>query len=144
MKRALKIMVLAIVSSFFIACGSEDELKPQMPSVSKTSKTAAVKKAGAAEKFKAPEATAKIEVEKARQYVNASAALLLLGEQWSGRIEKASDEEKAIILSEYANAQNQVCSRVGLLGMDEYNWLDTIALKNTANAEVFRQAGVKF
>lgn len=144
MKRVFKIMVLAIVSSFFIACGEDEQLKPQMPSVSKAANTAAVKKPGTNEKFKAPEATAKIEVEKARQYVNASAALLLLGEQWSDRIEKASDEEKAAILAEYANAQNQVCSRVGLLGMDEYNWLDTIALKNTANAEAFRQAGVKF
>lgn len=141
MKRVFRIMVLAIVSSFFIACGEESELTPQMPTVSKAAKAAVEKKP---EKFTAPEATAKIEVEKARQYVNASAALLLLGEQWSGRIEKASDEEKAAILAEYANAQNQVCSRVGLLGMDEYNWLDTIALKNTANAEAFKQAGVKF
>ena len=67
----------------------------------------------------------------------------MLGEQWSEKIEKAADSEKLEILASYAKAQEQVCLKIGLAGMAEYNWLDTVATKNKLNAKVFEEAGVK-
>ena len=80
---------------------------------------------------------------KAKQYVNASAALILLGEEWSEKIEKAKGEERLIILKNYEKARDQVCSRIGLAGLAEYNWITNVAVKDSSNADVFAKAGLK-
>ena len=121
-------------------CGSDgsENLTPDLPSknaqVSQTPITVP--------KFTAPQSSA-INANKAKQYVNASAALLLLGEEWSEKIEKAQGEEKVIILENYEKAREQVCSRVGLAGIAEYNWITTVALPNAQNKAAFEAAGVK-
>lgn len=67
----------------------------------------------------------------------------MLGEEWSLKIERAQGEEKILILKNYEKAKDQVCIRVGLLGMDEYNWITNVALKDSNNSEVFSKAGIK-
>lgn len=140
MVRILGIATFVIISSFFVSCNSEEDLKPTLP----TAKSAVdTKKPLSSEEFKAPAANIVITVDKAKKYASASEGLLILGEQWSEKIEKAPDQEKIEILKSYTKAQEQVCLRVGLAGMAEYNWLDSVAIKNSANAKVFEEAGVK-
>ena len=71
------------------------------------------------------------------------AALILLGEEWSEKIEKAKGEERLIILKNYEKARDQVCSRIGLAGLAEYNWITNVAVKDSSNADVFAKAGLK-
>lgn len=140
MVRILGIATFVIISSFFVSCNSEEDLKPTLP----TAKSAVdTKKPLSSEEFKPPAANIVITVDKAKKYASASEGLLILGEQWSEKIEKAPDQEKIEILKSYTKAQEQVCLRVGLAGMAEYNWLDSVAIKNSANAKVFEEAGVK-
>lgn len=140
MVRLLGIATIVLCSSFFVSCSSETELKPDLPSNQSAVNS---KKPLSSETFKVPEANKFITVDVAKKYVSASEGLLLLGEQWSEKIEKAADSEKLEILASYAKAQEQVCLKIGLAGMAEYNWLDTVATKNKLNAKVFEEAGVK-
>lgn len=84
-----------------------------------------------------------IDLTKARAYAAASSALVILGEQWSGRIEKASDEDKIRILDAYDKARDQVCARVGLAGVAEFNWITNVAMADSSNSEVLAKAGIK-
>lgn len=81
---------------------------------------------------------------KAKQYANASAALLMLGKEWSLKIEQAKGDEKVLILQNYEKARDQVCIRTGLAGIAEYNWLTNVAVKDSSNAEVLKAAGIRF
>jgi hypothetical protein len=76
-------------------------------------------------------------------YVKASAALLELGVSWTDRIEKAQDNEKVQILNAYNVARDQLCARVGLAGIAEYNWITEVALKDEGNKAAFEAAGLK-
>jgi chorismate-pyruvate lyase len=76
-------------------------------------------------------------------YVKASAALLELGVSWTDRIEKAQDNEKVQILNAYNVARDQLCARVGLAGIAEYNWITEVALKADDNKLTFESAGMK-
>jgi hypothetical protein len=142
MNNKLFAFLFLLASSFFMSgCGSDgsENLTPDLPS-----KNAQVSQAPiTVPKFTAPQSSA-INANKAKQYVNASAALLLLGEEWSEKIEKAQGEEKVIILENYEKAREQVCSRVGLAGIAEYNWITNVAVKDSSNADVFSAAGLKF
>ena len=141
MNNKLFAFLFLLASSFFMSgCGSDgsENLTPDLPS-----KNAQVSQAPiTVPKFTAPQSSA-INANKAKQYVNASAALLLLGEEWSEKIEKAQGEEKVIILENYEKAREQVCSRVGLAGIAEYNWITNVAVKDSNNADVFSAAGLK-
>jgi hypothetical protein len=141
MNNKLFAFLFLLASSFFMSgCGSDgsENLTPDLPS-----KNAQVSQAPiTVPKFTAPQSSA-INANKAKQYVNASAALLLLGEEWSEKIEKAQGEEKVIILENYEKAREQVCSRVGLAGIAEYNWITNVAVKDSSNADAFSAAGLK-
>ncbi|MBP5247899.1 MAG: hypothetical protein J6Z31_08600 [Fibrobacter sp.] len=141
MDNKLFAFLFLLASSFFMfGCGSDgsEKLTPNLPSKN----TQAVQAPITVPKFTAPQTSA-VNVNKAKQYVNASAALLLLGEEWSEKIEKAQGEEKVIILENYEKARDQVCSRVGLAGIAEYNWITNVAVKDSSNAEAFAAAGLK-
>lgn len=140
MVRVLGIATVVMFSSFFISCTPEEKAAPVLPT-----KSVAVdsKKTLASVKFDVPAANTVIDAEKAKKYADASSGLLLLAGQWSEKIEKAADQEKIEILNNYTKAQEQLCLRLGLAGMAEYNWLDSVAIKNSANAKVFEAAGVK-
>ncbi len=140
----VSIAALFMSLSFFVGCSSEEEVKPEMPNTAAHVKQEAQKTAVAPTEFKAPQnAAATISAEKAKQYVNASEALVLLGAEWSEKIEKASDQNKIEILNAYAAARDEACKRIGLSGFAEYNWIDSVAVKNPVNAKVFETAGVK-
>ena len=141
MNNKLFAFLFLLASSFFMSgCGSDgsENWTPDLPS-----KNAQVSQAPiAVPQFVSPQSSA-INADKAKRYVNASAALLLLGEEWSEKIEKAQGEDKVIILENYEKARDQVCSRIGLAGIAEYNWITNVAVKDSSNADVFATAGLK-
>ena len=138
-KKILAILVLA-TASFFVACNQEEKITPEVIQA----KVAAEKSAPIVkvDEFKAPSSPV-IDSTKAKQYVKASAALVELGVTWSGKIDKAGDSEKVQILNAYNVARDQLCARVGLAGIAEYNWITAVALPNPQNTAVFEVAGLR-
>lgn len=138
-KKILAILVLA-TASFFVACNQEEKVTPEVIQA----KVAAEKSAPIVkvEQFQAPENSV-ITVEKAKQYVKASAALVELGVTWSEKIDKADDSEKVQILNAYNVARDQLCARVGLAGIAEFNWITAVALPDPLNRNNFEAAGLK-
>ncbi|MCF0222056.1 MAG: hypothetical protein HUK19_07165 [Fibrobacter sp.] len=137
-KRILAITFL-IMASFFVACGSDEQPAPQVGNMSNAPKSVAIVQV---EPFTAPESSV-INAEKAKLYAKASAGLLELGVTWSDRIDKAPEVEKLQILNAYNVARDQLCARIGLAGIAEYNWITTVALPDVKNKAVFEGVGVK-
>ena len=138
-KRILMISVL-ILTSFFVSCSKDKaEKQAQQQAVVTVPKVEAIVKV---EPFNVPESPV-ISEEKAKLYVKASVALLELGVSWTDRIEKAQDNEKVQILNAYNVARDQLCARVGLAGIAEYNWITEVALKADDNKLTFESAGMK-
>ncbi len=135
------ITLLLLFSLYCLGCNESDDLTPDMPQANKSLESRAAEVV-AVPQFKVP-ANSDIDAIKARQYADASVALLLLGQQWSLRIEKATDQDKIQILQAYDKARDQVCAKVGLAGIVEYNWINTVAMKNENNQETFAKAGIK-
>jgi hypothetical protein len=143
-RRILKVALLMIASFFvapvFVACDSADENVPEMNQVqASTPKSVPIVQVDA---FTAP-TSSEITAEKAKLYVKASAALVELGVRWSERIDKASDTEKIQILNAYNVARDQLCARVGLAGIAEYNWITTVAVPDPKNKSTFEAAGMR-
>ena len=129
-----------MLASFFVSCSKDqDQRQSQQQAVVTAPKVEAIVKV---EPFNAP-ASPVISEDKAKMYVKASAALLELGVSWTDRIEKAQDNEKVQILNAYNVARDQLCARVGLAGIAEYNWLTEVALKEEGNKATFEAAGMK-
>lgn len=140
MKRFLTILLFVASSFSVIGCDSEsDNLTPSLPTQGASRKVAAPLAVG---KF-TPPTTTSIDEKKAKQYLNASAALLMLGEEWSSKIEQAKSDEKSAILQNYEKAREQVCLRIGLSGLAEYNWITNVASKDSSNSEVFKAVGIR-
>lgn len=138
-KRILAITFL-IIASFFVACSEEQGDTPEMTQMQViTPKSQPIVQVDA---FTAPSSPV-ITVEKAKLYAKASAGLVELGFRWSERIDKAADTEKVQILNAYNVARDQLCARVGLAGIAEYNWITNVALPFEKNKEVFENAGIK-
>jgi len=138
-KRILVISIL-MLASFFVSCSKDqDQRQSQQQAVVTAPKVEAIVKV---DPFKVPESPV-ITEDKAKMYVKASAALLELGVSWTDRIEKAQDNEKVQILNAYNVARDQLCARVGLAGIAEYNWLTEVALKEEGNKATFEAAGMK-
>jgi len=128
------------VTVMFVACESSEQNVPEMSKVQASApKTTPIVKV---EAFTAPSSSV-ITAEKARYYVKASAALVELGVRWSERIDKANDTEKIQILNAYNVARDQLCARVGLAGIAEYNWITTVAVPDPKNKATFDAAGLK-
>ena len=129
-----------LISSFFcIGCGEDENanLTPTLPTKSSQNVAAPV----SVPTFSAPASSA-IDEKKAQQYANASDALVILGEEWSSKIDQAQGEEKVKILQNYGEARNQVCSRMGLAGIAEFNWITEVAVKDSSNMEIFAKVGI--
>ena len=75
--------------------------------------------------------------------MKASAALVELGVSWSKKIEEAKEGEKVQILDAYNVARDQLCARIGLAGIAEFNWITEVALPNPRNIPFFEAAGLK-
>ena len=128
------------VAAAFTACDSANQDVPEMNQVqSSAPKSVPIVRVDA---FTAP-ATSEISAEKARFYVKASAALVELGVRWSERIDNATDTEKIQILNAYNVARDQLCARIGLAGIAEYNWITKVALPDPKNKATFEAAGLK-
>lgn len=138
-KKILAILVLA-TASFFVACNQEEKVTPEVIQA----KVAAEKSAPIVkvDEFQSPTSPV-IDSTKAKQYVKASAALVELGVTWSEKIDKAEDSEKVQILNAYNVARDQLCARVGLAGIAEFNWITKVALPNPQNEAVFKAAGLR-
>jgi hypothetical protein len=46
-------------------------------------------------------------------------------------------------LNAYNVARDQLCARVGLAGIAEYNWITSVALPDPQNTAVFEAAGLR-
>ena len=138
-KKILAILILA-TASFFVACNQEEKVTPEVIQA----KVAAEKSAPIVkvDEFQSPSSPV-IDSTKAKQYVKASAALVELGVTWSEKIDKAEDSEKVQILNAYNVARYQLCARVGLAGIAEFNWITKVALPNPQNEAVFKAAGLR-
>ena len=138
-KKILAILILA-TASFFVACNQEEKVTPEVIQA----KVAAEKSAPIVkvDEFQSPSSPV-IDSTKAKQYVKASAALVELGVTWSEKIDKAEDSEKVRILNAYNVARDQLCARVGLAGIAEFNWITKVALPNPQNEAVFKAAGLR-
>ena len=138
-KKILAILILA-TASFFVACNQEEKVTPEVIQA----KVAAEKSAPIVkvDEFQSPSSPV-IDSTKAKQYVKASAALVELGVTWSEKIDKAEDSEKLQILNVYNVARDQLCARVGLAGIAEFNWITKVALPNPQNEAVFKAAGLR-
>ena len=138
-KRILAISILAI-ASFFVACNEGGDATPNMQSVQNVQpKSVPIV---SVEQFVAP-AEPVITQEQAHKYVKASAALVELGVSWSKKIEEAKEGEKVQILDAYNVARDQLCARIGLAGIAEFNWITEVALPNPRNIPFFEAAGLK-
>lgn len=128
-------------SLFILGCGQgTEEITPILP---QKNSQAPVVAPVSVPKFTPPQTTA-MDEKKAKQYANASAALLMLGKEWSLKIEQAQGENKVVILQNYEKAREQVCIRVGLAGFAEYQWLTNVAVKDSSNFEVLKSAGIQY
>jgi len=138
-KRILAITFL-LIASFFVACSEEEQSSPKVvPSQAVAPKSIPIVQV---DPFTAP-AEAIVTPAQAKLYVKASAALVELGVKWSEKIDKANDNDKVQILNAYNVARDQLCARIGLKGIAEYNWITTVALPNEKNKAVFEEAGLK-
>lgn len=138
-KRILAISIL-IFTSFFVSCSQdESEKKVEQQAVAALPKVEAIVKV---EAFQAPASPALTE-EKAKMYAKASGALVELGVSWTDRIEQAPDNEKVQILNAYNVARDQLCARIGLAGIAEYNWITENALRAPENKQVLKAVGIK-
>ena len=138
-KRILAISILAI-ASFFVGCIGEDaetSSKQQVQAIVPQSVPIVN-----VDPFTAP-AEPVITQDQAHKYVKASAALVELGVSWSKKIEEAKEGEKVQILDAYNVARDQLCARIGLKGIAEYNWITEVALPNPRNIPEFEAAGLK-
>ena len=140
MSKRILAFTLLIIASFFVACSEEEQNTPQMmQSQSQGPREVPIVKV---DSFTAP-ADGIVTAEQAKLYVKASAALLELGAKWSEKIDQASNNDKIQILNAYNVARDQLCARIGLKGIAEYNWISTVALPNEKNKATFEAAGLR-
>jgi len=143
-KTAASLFVFMAFAAFmavsFTACGEEEQEVPQIAQMQASGpKTMPIVPV---ETFNAP-ANSTISTEKAKFYAKASAGLVELGFNWSKRIDEANDADKVLILNAYNVARDQLCARVGLAGIAEFNWITTVALPDPKNKATFESVGIK-
>lgn len=139
MTKHILIITALLASLLLVSCNQDEELTPSIPEVSIEKKNVPVPVAS----FTPPPSQTVITLEKAKKFVDASAGLVLIGAKWSEEIEKATDQEKLKILNAYNLAREQVCAKVGLAGLAEYQWLAEVATKNPQNEAVLKEAGFR-
>jgi len=81
--------------------------------------------------------------EKMKLYVRASEGLLLLDRKWADTLTATDPSSRINLLADLESAQEAVCRELGLAGMDEYLWIDTVALQDIRNTAAAEAAGLK-
>lgn len=133
MKQAILLFTL-MTAMLFMACQNAE-----------TGKSESTKAVATATSEFVPPSDGLLSPEKAKIYSDASVAVLLLSQQWIERMDKSTDtQEKILILSGFESAREQVLRKVGLAGVNEFNWITESALANPANREVAEKAGIQF
>lgn len=85
-----------------------------------------------------------ISPETASKYVESSTALFLLARQWIERMDKTTDaQERILILGGFEAARDQVVRKIGLSGINEFNWISEVGLKNPENKKILEAAGLQ-
>ncbi|NLB64387.1 MAG: hypothetical protein GX801_09835 [Fibrobacter sp.] len=93
-------------------------------------------------KFSAPEETT-INQQTANSYVKTSTALHLLAKDWVTQLESTQNaEERVLILGGFEKARDQLIRKIGLEGIEHFNWISTVAIKDQKNKDVFEKAGL--
>ncbi|MDR1813072.1 MAG: hypothetical protein LBQ87_09630 [Candidatus Fibromonas sp.] len=95
----------------------------------------------ALELFKEP-SELRIGYRKARNFNKASEALVIMGQEWAEKMSQVSDEEKLKMAASYEKAQDDLIRKFGISGKEEFKWLQTKALPDPSNRDVFARAGV--
>jgi hypothetical protein len=93
------------------------------------------------EQFREP-SDLKIGYRKARNFNKASEALVIMGQTWAEKIAQVNDEEKMKMTASYEKAQDNLIRKFGISGKEEFKWLQTKALPDPSNREVFERAGI--
>lgn len=135
MKQTIALLAIATATLFF-GCLGQEEAQVSTPTTSS-------QVTGTGEFVSPPDGL--LSPEKAKLYADASVALLLLSQQWIERMESTNEaQEKILILNGFDKARDQVCRKVGLAGVKEFNWISEEALKNPANRLTAEKAGIQF
>lgn len=92
--------------------------------------------------FKVPD-DGLVSEEKMKLYVRASEGLLLVDRKWADTLTAADPSTRIHLLADLQSAQDAVCRELGLAGMDEYLWIDTVALQDIRNTAAAEAAGLK-
>ncbi len=95
----------------------------------------------ATEQFKEP-TDLKIGYKKARNFNKASEALVIMGQEWAEQMEQVDDEEKLKMAASYEDAQEGLIRKFGICGKEEFKWIQTKALPEPSNRDIFARAGV--
>ncbi len=128
-------LLLALVASVtFVACDDGSDVPSSQAQISSVDNTRT---------FVAPKSTI-LPLAKAKMYAEASTALLLLAESWVERLESnVPAQEKILILNGFEKAREQVCRKLGLAGIAEFNWITEVALPDPANQPVLEKASIQ-
>jgi hypothetical protein len=95
----------------------------------------------AVEIFMEPD-TLNISYQKARNFNKASEALVIMGQEWAERMSEVNSEEKLRMAAAYEKAQDDLIRKFGIMGKEEFKWIQTKALPEPKNYDVFSRAGV--
>jgi len=95
----------------------------------------------AVEQFKEPPEP-KIGLKKAINFNKASEALIIMGQTWTEEMAEVDDEEKLRMSAAYEKAQDDLIRKFGLCGREEFRWIQTKALPEPSNKNIFARAGV--
>jgi len=93
------------------------------------------------EQFKEPPEP-KISYKKARNFNKASEAIIIMGQEWAEKMTEMDDEEQLRMAAAYEKAQDDLIRKFGLSGKEEFRWIQTKALPEPSNKNIFARAGV--
>jgi vacuolar-type H+-ATPase subunit H len=95
----------------------------------------------AVEQFKEP-SDLKISLKKARNFSKASEALVIMGQEWAEKMSQVDNEEKLKMAAYYEKAQDDLIRKFGIQGKEEFKWIQTKALPESINRDIFARAGI--
>jgi len=83
-----------------------------------------------------------ISYQKARNFKKTGEALVIMGQDWAEKMSEVNDEEKLRMAAAYEKAQDDLIRKFGIMGKEEFKWIQTKALREKANKDIFAKAGV--
>jgi len=136
-REVLFCLFVAMTAMIFVSCKEEVVL----PATEDTEDNDNEYIEPALDMFKEP-SEARIGYRKARNFNKASEALVVMGQEWAEKMSQVDDEEKLKMAASYEKAQDDLIRKFGISGKEEFKWLQTKALPDASNKDVFARAGV--